>query len=142
MKLRACHLWVAAALVFGFFHLFLTIGPGIVLTSNPYWRFPQGDIAINVLGAESFLRDTIWHFPLAVTSGLASAGQPVSIVFTDSAPWIAIVIKSVHASGISIMGVTAALAVVLQPVAFVLLLLALGVRRPETLAVGTLLGSL
>jgi hypothetical protein len=133
---------VAAALIFGFFHLFLTIGPGMVLASNPYWRFPQGDIAINVLGAESFLRDTAWHFPLAVTPGLTNAGQPVSIVFTDSAPWIAILIKSLHANGISIMGMTAALAIVFQPAAFVLLLLALGVRRPETLAVGTVLGSL
>lgn len=134
--------WVLGALVLGLVHLWLTIGPGIVLASNPFWRFPPGDIAMNVLGAESFIRDPSWHFPLAVTSGLVSSGQLVSIVFTDSAPWIAIAIKALHADQISIMGVVVALAVVAQPVALMLLLLSLGIKRPENLLIGTILGSL
>jgi hypothetical protein len=113
-----------------------------VLASNPFWRFPPGDIAISVLGAESFMRDPSWHFPLAVTSGLVSSGQLVSVVFTDSAPWITIVLKALHADQISIMGVVAALAVIVQPVAFMVLLLSLGIKRPENLLIGAILGSL
>ncbi|MFL6763421.1 MAG: hypothetical protein ACJ8FB_12805 [Sphingomicrobium sp.] len=120
----------------------MTIGPQIVLASHPFWRSPPGDFATHTLGAEAFLRDPAWHFPLDVTARLMSGGHPVAILFMDSAPWIAILAKAVQADWLSVVGLTAALSVILQPVSFVLLLLALGVRRWQSLVVGTALGSL
>jgi hypothetical protein len=134
--------WLGAALALGLLHLWLTIGPQIIAASDPFWRYPPRDFAIHVLGAEALLRDPQWHFPLAVTSRLVSGGQQVSILFTDSAPWVAIIVKALGADQISVIGLVAALSVVLQPVAFMLLLLALGVRRAESLLVGAILGSL
>jgi hypothetical protein len=142
LRYRRPALWLGAALVLGLIHLWLTIGPEIVAASNPFWRFPPDDMAIHVLGAEAFQRDPHWHFPLAITSRLVSGGHPVSILFMDSSPWITILVKVFGADRISVIGLVAALSVVLQPVAFIVLLLSLGARRPESLLIGTALGSL
>lgn len=133
---------LAAAALAGWLHLQLVVPTGILLASHGFWQFPPGDIAFNVLGTESFLRDRSWFFPFAVTSGLLSNGQQVSIVFTDSAPWIAILAKLLGEDELSVMGMSLALSFILQPVAFVTLLWTLGVRRLEALAIGSLLGSL
>ena len=136
--------WVGAALVAGLVHLVATVGAGIALASDPLWRLPVEDMSMFVLGGEAFLREPAWHFPLASTWRLFSGGAPVSIVYTDSAPWVAIALKALglKVSAVSVIGVVAALSVVLQPVAVALLLLAMGVRRAESLLFGILLGSL
>jgi hypothetical protein len=135
---------LGAAALLGVLHLWLTVGWSVVSPSNPLWHPPQGDTMQAVLGAEAFLRDPAWHVPLGLTSKLLSGAQPVSIVYTDSAPWIAILAKAagLGAGDVSVIGLTAVLSVVLQPVAFALLLLAMGVRRAEVVLIGTILGSL
>ncbi len=135
---------IAAAALLGLAHLWLTVTPGVVLPSDPLWQLPQGDRSQAVLGAEAFLRDPAWHFPLGVTSKLLSGGAPVSIVYTDSAPWIAILVKAAGfgVGDVSVTGLVAVLSVVMQPVAFALLLLALGVRRAESVLIGAALGAM
>ncbi len=135
---------MSAAAIVGVVHVVVTVGAGIALASDPLWRLPVGDMSMFVLGAEAFLRDPAWHFPLASTSRLLSAGAPVSIVYTDSAPWVAIAAKALglHVGDVSVIGVVAALSVLLQPVAMALLLIALGVRRVESVLLGVVLGSL
>jgi len=137
-------LWLSAAVIIGLVHLLVTVGAGIALASDPLWRLPVEDMSMFVLGGEAFLREPAWHFPVASTSRLLSAGAPVSIVYTDSAPWVAIAMKALglHVSDVSVIGVVAVLAVVLQPVAVALLLVAMGVRRTESLLFGVVLGSL
>ena len=141
---RRWALLVAAAALLGLAHLWLTIGPGVLLPSDPLWQLPQGDRSQAVLGAEAFLRDPAWHFPLGATTRLLSGGKPVSIVYTDSIPWIAVLVKAVGLGpgDISVTGLVAVLSVVLQPVAFALLLLALGVRRAESVLIGAALGAM
>jgi hypothetical protein len=136
-------LWMSAAVIIGLGHLMVTVGAGIARASDPLWRLPVGDMSMFVLGGEAFLREPGWHFPIASTWRLLSSGAPVSIVYTDSAPWVAIAMKSLglHVGDVSVIGVVAVLSVVLQPVAVALLLLALGVRRAESLLFGVLLGS-
>jgi Family of unknown function (DUF6311) len=137
-------LWVSVALIVGVVHLVATVGAGIVLASDPLWRLPVEDMSMFVLGGEAFLREPAWHFPIASTWRLFSAGAPVSIVYTDSAPWVAIAMKALglQVGSVSVIGVVAALSVVVQPVAVALLLIAAGVRRAESLLVGIVLGSL
>src|SRR5207245_1308123 len=112
------------AAVVGLVHLLLTVGAGIARASDPLWRLPVNDMSMFVLGGEAFLRDPAWHFPIASTERLLSAGSPVSIVYTDSAPWVAIAMKALglHVGDANVIGVVAVLAVVLQPFAMVLLL--------------------
>jgi len=137
-------LWVAAAVIVGLVHLAFTVGPRIALASDPLWRLPVEDMSMFVLGGEAFLREPAWHFPIATTGRLLSGGAPVSIVYTDSAPWLAIAIKALglQVDTVSVVGVIAVLSVLLQPVAVALLLVALGVRRAESLLIGIALGSL
>jgi hypothetical protein len=139
-----CVALVAAAAVFGLLHLWFTLGPGILSPSDPFWTLPLNDTSVAMLGAEAFARDPAWHFPLASTSRLLSGGQAISIVYTDSAPWIVVLLKALGlgVEDVSGIGMVAALAVVLQPVAFALLLMALGVRRVESVLIGAFLGSM
>ena len=139
--------WVAmlalAALV-GAAHLQAVAGWRVALPSLPLWRNPPGDMAQAVAGAEALLRDPAWHLPLAATDRLITDGRPLSIVYTDSAPWIAIAAKAADlgAGSVSIIGLALCLSFLLQPVAVALLLLAAGVRRVEVIAFGTVLGTL
>ena len=135
---------VLLALLLGAAHLSYVAGFRIALPSLPIWQNPGGDLSQAVLGSEALLRDRAWHLPLAATDRLLSDGQPVSIVYTDSAPWIAIAAKAagLDASKINTIGLTACLNFLLQPLAVVALLLATGVRRAEVIALGAMLGSL
>ena len=60
-------LLMSAAAIVGLVHLVVTVRAGIALASDPLWRLPVGDMSMFVLGAEAFLRDPGWHFPLAST---------------------------------------------------------------------------
>ncbi len=135
---------VLLALLLGAAHLSYVAGFRIALPSLPMWQNPGGDLSQAVLGSEALLRDRTWHLPLAATDRLLSDGQPVSIVYTDSAPWIAIAAKAVglDAGSINTIGLTSCLNFLLQPLAVVALLLAAGVRRAEVIALGAVLGSL
>lgn len=135
---------LAAATLLGVAHLFLTVGPGVLRADNPIWHPPWGDTAQSVLGAEALQDDPHWHVRLGVTDRLLSGGKPVSIVYTDSAPWISILAKAAgfRGAGLSAIGLVAVLSVVLQPLAFAALLLALGVRRAESVLAGAAIGAM
>ena len=108
------------------------------------WRDPPGDLAGAVLGAEAFQQDPTWRLPLAATGRLIADGAPLSIVFTDSAPWVSILVKAlgVAPGSVSVMGLVALLSFALTPLAFALLLIGAGVQRLEVLLLGTALGAL
>ena len=135
---------VVLALLLGAAHLSYVAGYRVALPSLPMWQNPGGDLSQAVLGAEALLRDRTWHLPLAATDRLLSDGKPVSIVYTDSTPWIAIAAKAagLDASSINVIGLALCLNFVLQPLAIIALLLAAGVRRAEVIALGAVLGSL
>jgi hypothetical protein len=137
-------LWVGVAVLVGLVHLAFTVGVGVLWPSDPKWSLPLNDTSMSVLGAEAFLRDSTWNFPLASTELLLSGGSPVSIVYTDSAPWIAIIARAVGlgVNDVSVIGLVTVLSVVMQPIAIALLLLAIGVRRAESMLAGIVLGSL
>lgn len=132
------------AFVLGVAHLHWIGGFRIASPSLPVWHNTSGDLAQASVGAEAFLRDRAWHFPLAATTLLLSDGEPLSIVYTDSAPWVAVAAKAagLDETGINAVGLTVCLSVVLQSVGVAALLLAAGVRRVEVLALGVALGSL
>ena len=134
---------LAAAAVIGLLHYLIVLPPGILSGRHPGWVNPPGDVGGMLLGAEALLRGP-WGLPLAQTPLLLSDGNPVSVVFTDSAPWIALLLKAFGATpeAVSVMGVVLLLCFLLQPIAFALLLLALGVRRAEVLLLGATLGAL
>ena len=93
-------------------------------------------------GAIALLADR-WRFPLTDTA-LLSFGRPMSIVFTDSVPWLALLAKAAGAGPeqVSVLGLAILLSFVLQPVAMLALLRALGVRRWEVLLAGMALGAM
>lgn len=132
------------ALVLGVAHLFWIGGFRIASPSLPVWQNTSGDLAQAAVGAEAFLRDRAWHLPLAATDLLLADGKPLSIVYSDSAPWVAVAAKAagLDETSINTIGLTVCLNVLLQSVAFAALLLAAGVRRAEVLALGVALGSL
>lgn len=135
---------LAFALLLGTTHLVLVAGFEVASASLPMWRSPGGDLSQSLLGAEAFLRDPAWHLPLAATGRLLADGHVLSIVYTDSVPWVTIAAKAagLDAAGVNPIGLALCLGFVLQPAAFALLLIAGGVRRGEVVALGAVLGSL
>ncbi len=135
---------LALALLLGTAHLFLVTGFGVASASLPVWRNPGGDLSQSLLGAEAFLRDPAWRLPLAATGRLLADGHALSIVYTDSVPWVTIAAKAagLDAADVNPIGLALCLGFVLQPAAFALLLIAGGVRRGEVVAFGAVLGSL
>lgn len=135
---------LAFTLLLGATHLVLVAGFEVASASLPMWRNPGGDLSQSLLGAEAFLRDPAWHLPLATTGRLLADGHALSIVYTDSVPWVTIAAKAagLDAAGVNPIGLALCLGFVLQPAAFALLLIAGGVRRGEVVALGAVLGSL
>lgn len=115
-------------------------GWDLPLASAPFWANPKGDMLIMTGGFEAWLTEP-WRFPPAVTTRLT--GQPVSIVFTDSIPWLALLLKALGLGRVfSPLGLFLLISYVLQPLAMQALLRSLGVRSPWALAAGGLLALL
>lgn len=134
--------WVALAVVVAALGLFqLLIGFGLVGAHADFWRAPHNDMATMLAGQEAVFRHP-WRFPLVVTDRLLSPTL-LSTVYTDSIPWMTVALKATglwHVlNGLGLFFLTA---YVLQPVAMILLLRALGVRQVVLLAVGGLLALL
>jgi hypothetical protein len=92
--------------------------------------FEQIDASSNVAGWLFYVQDG-WHFPLLQTTRL-NHPEGVSVVFTDSIPIAAILFKSVSAwlpEGFHYFGWWHALVFVVQAIAAVFLMRALGVRH-------------
>lgn len=112
-------------------------GFALVKSSAPFWSMPKGDMAIMTAGYEAFVGQP-WSWPWTVVSGLSA--RPVSIVFTDSIPWLAILLKAIGLGGaVNVLGLFLLVSYVLQACSMALLLKALDVRAPVPLTFGCLL---
>lgn len=102
-----------------------------------FWTRPKGDMAVMTAAYEAFIRQP-WHWPLTAVSGLGD--KPISIVFTDSIPWLAIVMKATGLSHVlNPMGFFLLASYVLQVWSMIGLLRALGVTDRWILLLGGLL---
>ncbi|WP_293681629.1 hypothetical protein [uncultured Phenylobacterium sp.] len=116
------------------------LGLDLLQPNAPLWRNPTNDLATMVAGFEAVLREP-WSLHPTVTSRLT--GQPVSIVYTDSIPWIALLLKVLGLGGaINNVAFFLLLTFVMQPVGMMALLRAGGVTRPTSLVAGALLALL
>lgn len=125
----------AAAGVLLFGHMF---GFDLPLASAAFWSMPKNDMAAMTTGYEALLREPWSLSGLALTDRLT--GKPLSVVFTDSIPWLSLALK---ASGLgdrfNPLGVFLLIAYALQGASMVLLLRAMGVRGFAPLLAGGLL---
>jgi hypothetical protein len=136
-RAAARHLPILIGVVAGLFLFALIFGPGLPLAGAPFWTMPKSDMIGMTAGYEAFLREP-WTFPPTLTSRLT--GQPISIVYTDSIPWLALMLKGLGVGGLfNPLGLFMLLSYLLQPVAMVALLRAMGVTRPWPLVAGALL---
>ena len=112
-------------------------GFDIPLASAPFWRMPKNDMMAMTAAYEAYVRQP-WSFPITMVSGLLP--KPFSIVFSDSIPWLSILLK---ASGLgpyfNPLGVFLMLSYPLQAWGMVALLRALGVKDKVPLAIGGLM---
>ncbi|SDB32516.1 hypothetical protein [Belnapia rosea] len=137
---RADHMpaWLQLLLagLFGLAHVAILLRLGLAMAGDAFWQRPPGDLAMATIGAEALLRDG-WHFPLSATA-LLSSSAPLPIVYTDSMPWLVVLLKALGLSAdrVAPMGLCILLGFVLQPVAALVLLRAAGVRRWEVLLAG------
>ena len=122
--------------LFGLAHAAILLRLGLGLAGDAFWQRPPGDLAMATIGAEALLRDG-WHFPLSATA-LLSSGAPLPIVYTDSMPWLVLLLKALGLSAdrVAPMGLCILLGFVLQPIAALALLRAAGIRRWEVLLAG------
>jgi hypothetical protein len=115
----------------------LIFGPALPLASARFWTMPKSDMIGMTAGYEAFLREP-WAFPPTLTSRLT--GHPVSIVYTDSTPWLALMLKGLGLGGqFNPLGLFMLISYLLQPVAMIALLRAMGVSRLWPLIAGALL---
>lgn len=125
-------LLLAAALGLAVFAL--QLDPGLVLSGDAYWRNPKNDMTAMIGGYEAWLRAP-WTWPPTVVDTLAE--QPVSIVFTDSIPWLALLLKATGLGQLfNPLGLFLLLSYPLQAVAMACLLRALGVQGRAPLLLG------
>ena len=112
-------------------------GFDIASAHSEFWARPKGDMAVMTASYEAFIRQP-WHWPLTTVSGLGD--KPISIVFTDSIPWLAIALKAtglwrvLHPMGFFLLA-----SYVLQVWSMIGLLRALGVTDRWVLLLGGLL---
>lgn len=109
-------------------------GFDIPLASAKFWSNPKNDMLVMTAAYEAFIRQP-WTFPLTMVSGLLP--HPVSIVFTDSIPWLSILLK---ASGLgryfNPLGLFLMISYPLQAWSMAALLRSLGVKDRVALAIG------
>lgn len=104
------------------------------------WLNPKSDMTAMVGGYEALLREP-WRVPPTTVERLTS--QPVSIVFTDSIPWLALLLKASGAGeSINVLGLFLLLSYPLQALAMLAVLRAFGVRHPAVLLFGAALALL
>lgn len=117
------------------------IGLGIVSAHSPFWRTPPGDMSAMMAGAEAIFHAQ-WRFPPALSDRLLAPAS-ISIVYTDSAPWLTLALKATGAWKLANpLGLYLLASYVLQPLSMLALLRACGERRVVFLALGGLLALL
>ncbi len=118
----------------------LTFGYDLPLSRAAFWQAPKSDMATMTGGYEAFLREP-WHFPPTLVSTLTP--KPVSIVFTDSIPWLSLILKATGlGEHLNPLGLFLLAAYPLQALAMLTLLRALGVEKPAFLAAGSVMALL
>lgn len=123
---------VAPILLCGFM-----FGFDIALASAAFWSVAKNDMISMTAAYEAFVRQP-WTFPLGLVSGLLP--KPVSIVFTDSIPWLSIPLKALGLGGtLNPLGLFLMLSYPLQAWGMVALLRALDVRSRPALLLGAAL---
>lgn len=122
----------AAVLLFGW-----TIGFDALRASGHAWVTPRFDMAAMMSGYHRFLAAP-WSLRPTVVTGLGP--HPLSIVFTDSVPWVSLALKALGLGGLlNPLGVVLFLAYVLQPLGAISLVRACGTaERLPLLAAGLL----
>ena len=134
--------WVCLAVVLaavGLFHHL--IGFRLIGAHADFWRAPHNDMATMLAGQEAVFRQA-WRLPLVVTDRLLHP-IPLSTVYTDSIPWMTVVLKATGLwHWLNGLGLFFLVSYALQPVAMITLLRALDVRKVVLLAMGGLLALL
>ena len=119
----------------------LVYGLRLVSAADGYWSNPDGDMAQMLAGELAGLRAP-WSLPI-LTPDTLIAPDRVSLVYTDSIPWLTALLKLLHLGRtFSLLGGFLFLAWLAQPAAMYGLLRACGVRRASTLLAGSLLALL
>lgn len=112
-------------------------GFDIMLNGARFWTLPKNDMAGMTAAWEAFAKQP-WHWPPTSVSGLVE--KPVSIVFADCIPWLALALKATGLSRwFNPMGLFLVLSYPLQVWSMIGLLRALGVSDRWTLLLGGLL---
>lgn len=131
---------VVAALSLGITLFAYNVGWGALAADAPIWAQPKGDMLASLGGYHALLRSP-WALPPTVVTQLN--GLPTSIVFTDSAPWVALLFKAAPPlQQWSPLGALLLSAYLLQPLAMLALLRSLGITRFAPLLAGAVLSLL
>jgi len=119
------------------FHI--VIGLPLLGAGHAHWVEPGGDMATMMAGHYAII-DHPWRFPLGVTTALRGAAIPTAIVYTDSLPWLTVIMKALGLGRVlNPLALFMLIAYVAQPLAMVALLRACGVKRTSSLLLGGLL---
>ncbi len=132
---------LAAAMLAALIGFQLVFGLRLVGAGDAYWSNPHGDMGQMLAGELAGLRAP-WSLPI-LTPDTLLAPDRVSLVYTDSIPWLTALLKLLHLGRtFSLLGTFLLLAWLAQPAAMYALLRASGVRRGTTLLAGALLALL
>lgn len=117
----------------------VVIGLPLLSAGHEYWLEPGGDMATMMAGHYAII-DHPWHFPLGVTTALRGEAIPTAIVYTDSLPWLTVLMKALGLGRVlNPLALFLLIAYIAQPLSTVALLRACGVKRTSSLLLGGLL---
>lgn len=129
-----------AALILAAIILFhIVIGLPLLSAGHPHWLEPGGDMDSMMAGHYAVI-DGPWRFPLAVTTALRGEAVPTSIVYSDSLPWLTVIMKALGLGRVlNPLALFLLISYIAQPLTMVALLRACGVERTSSLLAGGLL---
>lgn len=120
----------------------IVVGLPLLSAAAPYWIEPKGDMASMMAGHWAII-DNGWRWPPTTTTALRGPETPLSIVYTDSLPWLTLAMKALGVGrSVNILALFLLFSYIAQPLAMVTLLRASGVNRPASLLVGGLIALL
>lgn len=120
----------------------IVVGVPLLSGAAPYWIEPKGDMATMMAGHWAVI-DQGWRWPPTTTIALRGPETPLSIVYTDSLPWLTLAMKALGIGrSVNVLALFMLLSYIAQPLAMVALLRASGVTRPASLLVGGLIALL
>lgn len=130
-----------ASLALGLLMFAHVMGLGVLSPDAAVWRNPPNDMSTMMAGYEAVVHEP-WRFPPTVTSRLL-APEPISIVYTDSIPWLTLTLKLLGlGDAVNPLGLFYLIAYLLQAACMAWLASACGAKRPITLIAAAALGLL